>query len=104
MDPNRRVCLRFSCSSGEEIDGVVVVVGFIENLRLMNEGEGRRKGKQWCCWVHQGDVLDREKEREEERENRGILVHSYELSQLELPRQLISDVAVINWVKGRNFK
>jgi len=29
MDPNQRVCLRFSCSSGEEIDGVV---GFIENL------------------------------------------------------------------------
>jgi len=44
-------------------DGVVVV-GFIENLRLMNEGEGRRKGKPWCCWVHQGDVLDREEERE----------------------------------------
>jgi len=84
-------------------DGVVVVVGFIENLRLMNEGEGRRKGKPWCCWVHR-DVLGREKEREKERESRGILVHSYEISKSELPRQLISDVTVINWVKGRNFK
>jgi len=45
------------------LDGVVVVIRFIENLRLMNEGKGRRKGKPWCCWVHQGDVMDREKER-----------------------------------------
>jgi len=79
MDPNRSVCLWFSCSSGEEIDDVVVV-RFIENLRLMNEGEGRRKGKPWCFWVHQLDVLDGEKEREEERESSGILVYSYEIN------------------------
>lgn len=82
---------------------VVVVVGFVENLRLMNEGEGRRKGKPWCCWVHQGDILDRENEREEERESRGILVHSYKISQSKLPHHQISDVAVIKLVKGLDF-
>jgi len=46
----------------------------------MNEGEGRRKGKPWCFWVHQLDVLDGEKEREEERESSGILVYSYEIN------------------------
>jgi len=34
----------------------------------------------------------------------GILVHSHEIRESELPRQLISDVAVINWVERRNFK
>jgi len=36
--------------------------------------------------------------------SKGILVHLHEISQLALPRQLISDVAAINWAQGRNFK
>jgi len=34
----------------------------------------------------------------------GILVRSHEISQLELSRQVISDVAVIEWGEGQNFK
>jgi len=44
------------------------------------------------------------KNREKENEIKGIFVLSHLYVKSDVPCQLISDVAVINWVKRRNFK